>query len=85
MEDHTSDADKKSSEEMEDVAHSSETVGFATNLQDSSISPAVGDANHEVITTHETSQKATEPIDVSKDQEDDGGEMDVEGEDTVIY
>ena len=85
MEDHASDANKKSSEEMEDVAHSSETVGFATNVQDSSTSPAVGDANHEPSTTHETSQKAIEPVDVSKDQEDDGGEMDVEGEDTVIY
>lgn len=85
MEDDTSDANKKRPEEMEDVARSSETVGFATNLQDSSISPAVGDANQEPVPTPETSQKATEPVDVSKDQDDDGGEMVVEGEDTVIY
>lgn len=85
MKDHTSDANKKPSEEMEDVANSSETVGFATNLQDPSISPAVGDANHEPVSTHDIPQKAAEPVDVSKDQEDDGGEMVVEGEDTVIY
>lgn len=86
MEDDTSDANKKPSEKIEDVATSSETVGFAANLQDSSNSPALGDANHESVPpTHDIPPKAAEPADVSKDQGDDGGEMVFEGEDTVIY
>lgn len=85
MEENASDANKKTSEEMEDVATSSETVGFATNLQDSSISPALGDTNNEPVSTHDFPPKAAEPVDISKDQGDDGGEMVFEGEDTVIY
>ena len=85
MEEHASDANKEPSKEKEDVATSSETVGFATNLQDSSIPPAHGDTNHELVSTHDIPPKAVEPVDVSKDQGDDGGEMDFEGEDTVIY
>lgn len=80
--------------EMEGVATSSETVGFTTNLQNSSISPAVGDTNYEPVpvpasapapTPEIPPPKADDPVDVSKDQGDDGGEIVFEGEDTVIY
>lgn len=85
MEDHASDANKKPSEEIGDVVTLPETVGFATNLQDSSISPAPGDTNHEPVSTPDVPPKAAEPVDALKDQGDDGGEIVFEGEDTVIY
>lgn len=85
MEDHTPDANKKPPEEMMDIVTSSETVGLATNLQDSSTHPAPGDTNHEPVSTPDLPPKTAEPVDASKDQGDDGGEIVFEGEDTVIY
>lgn len=63
----------------------SETVGFVTNIQDSSVVPAAGGTNAELLSAPEALPKIVESLDTSKDQGDDGGEMVFEGEDTVIY
>jgi hypothetical protein len=70
--------------ESGDVVTASETVGLATNLQDSS-SAALGDTNRESVSAPEIHPKAAPAVDTSKDPGDDGGEMVFEGEDTVIY
>ena len=85
MEDHRSDANQKAPEEIMDVVTSSETVGLATNLQESSVHPAPEDTNHEPVSTPDLPPKTAEAVDASKDPGDDGGEMVFEGEDTVIY
>jgi hypothetical protein len=85
MEDHPSVTNRKTSEERADAASSTATVGLANNLQDSSMPIAPSDTNPELVSALNTFPRATDSVDASKDQGDDGGEIIFEGEDTVIY
>lgn len=69
-----------------DVAGSSETVGLANVLPESSTSTAIGDTNPEIPSIPDVPARAVEPPDALKDHGDNGGEIVLEGEeDTVIY
>ena len=74
---------------MDDEVVSPKTVGPATNMQDSFITPGPGGTNIAPASAAEASAEApaktAESVDASKDHADDGGEMVFEGEDTVMY
>ena len=80
------DTDQTPLNGADDVVDSSETVGFANVLPESSTPTAIGDTNPELTSTPDVPARAVEPPDASKDHGDNGGEIVLEGEeDTVIY
>lgn len=79
------DTDKEHSEPKEPPNDQGETVGSATNEEQSPAPVEIEDTNMADAVVPNDEPKHTDPSEDSKDQGDDGGEELVGEEDTVIY